>query len=136
MSEISGGPGWWQASDGRWYPPQSRPGAQPPPSPPPLLPARKTNSNAVVALVFGILGLSSCGPFLGIPAIILAGKADKEIEASGGEQGGEGLATAGRVLGWVATIIYGIVILAIVVITVIAIIAADPEAAHSALAAI
>ena len=25
MSETSQGPGWWQASDGRWYPPESHP---------------------------------------------------------------------------------------------------------------
>jgi len=28
MSDYSQGPGWWQASDGKWYPPQ-------PPTPPP-----------------------------------------------------------------------------------------------------
>jgi hypothetical protein len=34
MSTWSQGPGWWQASDGRWYPPESHPYAlQPPPSP-------------------------------------------------------------------------------------------------------
>lgn len=26
MSNSSGGPGWWRASDGRWYPPEARPG--------------------------------------------------------------------------------------------------------------
>ncbi len=26
MSEVSGGSGWWLASDGRWYPPHLRPG--------------------------------------------------------------------------------------------------------------
>jgi uncharacterized membrane protein len=26
MSDISQGPGWWQASDGKWYPPESAPG--------------------------------------------------------------------------------------------------------------
>jgi len=31
MSEVSQGPGWWQASDGKWYPPESHPG--PPPGP-------------------------------------------------------------------------------------------------------
>src|SRR3974390_1611558 len=25
MSSIIGGPGWWLASDGRWYPPETRP---------------------------------------------------------------------------------------------------------------
>lgn len=27
-------PGWWLASDGKWYPPESRPGTSPPPPPP------------------------------------------------------------------------------------------------------
>ncbi len=31
MSDSSQGPGWWQASDGRWYPPEQR--SQPAPSP-------------------------------------------------------------------------------------------------------
>jgi hypothetical protein len=31
MASGSGGPGWWQASDGRWYPPQAAPGNLPPP---------------------------------------------------------------------------------------------------------
>jgi hypothetical protein len=25
MSEVAQGPGWWQASDGKWYPPQQAP---------------------------------------------------------------------------------------------------------------
>lgn len=29
MSDTSQGPGWWQASDGKWYPPESAPGASP-----------------------------------------------------------------------------------------------------------
>ncbi len=29
MSDSSQGPGWWQASDGRWYPPQQAPGFTP-----------------------------------------------------------------------------------------------------------
>jgi len=28
MSDSSQGPGWWQASDGKWYPPEQAPGAQ------------------------------------------------------------------------------------------------------------
>ncbi len=30
MSDASQGPGWWQASDGKWYPPQPQPAATPP----------------------------------------------------------------------------------------------------------
>lgn len=29
MSEVSQGPGWWQASDGKWYSPEQAPGGQP-----------------------------------------------------------------------------------------------------------
>jgi hypothetical protein len=40
MSEVSGGPGWWQASDGKWYPPEQHPNYRPPVpgSPPPTGP--------------------------------------------------------------------------------------------------
>ncbi|KAA1428389.1 DUF6777 domain-containing protein [Nocardioides antri] len=38
MSETPAGPGWWQASDGRWYPPDAHPSAQQPPPPPPTQP--------------------------------------------------------------------------------------------------
>ena len=36
MSETSQGPGWWMASDGRWYPPELHPGSVPPAPVPPL----------------------------------------------------------------------------------------------------
>ena len=29
VSEVSQGPGWWLASDGRWYPPEQAPGVRP-----------------------------------------------------------------------------------------------------------
>lgn len=37
MSDFSQGPGWWQASDGKWYPPEQAPGGQatPPAAGPP-----------------------------------------------------------------------------------------------------
>lgn len=40
MSDVAGGPGWWQASDGKWYPPQppSGPPGPPPIAPPPFMP--------------------------------------------------------------------------------------------------
>jgi Domain of unknown function (DUF4389) len=34
MSDVPQGPDWWIASDGKWYPPESHPGYQPPPTPP------------------------------------------------------------------------------------------------------
>lgn len=43
MSDISQGEGWWLASDGKWYPPESRPILAPlpplPPSAPPIYPS-------------------------------------------------------------------------------------------------
>jgi hypothetical protein len=45
MSDVSQGPGWWQASDGKWYPPELHPHYAPPPppaaatQPPPSAPA-------------------------------------------------------------------------------------------------
>ena len=35
MSEVSQGPGWWQASDLKWYPPERHPNYEAPPPPPP-----------------------------------------------------------------------------------------------------
>lgn len=39
MSDTPGGPDWWQASDGKWYPPETHPNYSPPPLPPPAAPA-------------------------------------------------------------------------------------------------
>jgi len=81
------GPGWWQASDGNWYPPESAPGYAPTPGPapwgPPGIPPVpggmppgapvQGNALAVTALVLGIVGLVFCWvPFLGVVLGILA----------------------------------------------------------------
>ena len=39
MSDVSQGPGWWQASDGRWYPPEQHPNARAALPPPGMAPA-------------------------------------------------------------------------------------------------
>ncbi len=63
--------------------------------------AAPTNSTAVISLIMGILGLTFL-PLVGsIIALITGPMARREIQASGGAQSGEGLATAGIVLGWV-----------------------------------
>src|SRR3546814_4443455 len=47
MSEQSQGPGWWVASDGKWYPPEQAPGPAPiPPPPPPPAPVSTADSTA------------------------------------------------------------------------------------------
>ena len=49
MSQQPQGPGWWQASDGRWYPPQPPPQFGPPGAPYPQY-AQQRPSGPVLAL--------------------------------------------------------------------------------------
>ncbi len=46
MSDVSQGPGWWQASDEKWYPPEQHPDRQEAPAPPPPSPASPAGSAA------------------------------------------------------------------------------------------
>ncbi|HUQ62426.1 MAG TPA: DUF4190 domain-containing protein [Acidimicrobiales bacterium] len=117
MSDVSQGPGWWQASDGKWYPPEQA--TQPPPTQPtPTTPAapgapsnpygqqappyqpyqaqpsRKMNGLAIAALVCGILwGFG----VLAIVAVVFGIIALKQIKTRG--ETGNGLAIAGIILG-------------------------------------
>jgi hypothetical protein len=61
MSQQPQGPGWWQASDGRWYPPEQHPQFGPPPTapypqyaqqPPPA--RRAKNRGCVIAVVVAV----------------------------------------------------------------------------------
>jgi hypothetical protein len=62
--------------------------------------AAPTSSMSVISLVAGILGISLF-PFLGsIIALITGYMAKKEIRESSGTIGGDGMATAGIILGW------------------------------------
>ncbi len=72
-----------------------------PPSQGPVYTSPPNSSMAIVSLVAGILGLTFF-PLVGsIVAVITAPMAIKEIRESGGALGGEGLATAGQILGWI-----------------------------------
>ena len=57
MSELSQGQGWWEASDGKWYPPECHPSHPPPPPATPRITRGVTV--ALLATVTGwvILGL-------------------------------------------------------------------------------
>jgi len=46
MSDVSQGPGWWRASDGKWYAPEQHPNYTPPPPPPPSPPPTPPQSAA------------------------------------------------------------------------------------------
>lgn len=74
----------------------------PPASGPAPAPAgASTSTMAIVSLVSGILGLSLLPVVGSIVAVITGPIAKRDIAASGGAQTGEGLATAGAILGWV-----------------------------------
>ena len=55
MSDAPQGAGWWEASDGRWYPPESR---LPPPPPAVGAPAKGRSGWAIAAIVVGIAMLA------------------------------------------------------------------------------
>lgn len=129
MSDFSQGPGWWQASDGKWYPPQqaASPTAGPWGSAPPAAgyaqpygtpaypTAPQTNGMAIAALVCGCLGFVTC--ISGIAAIILGHIARKQIRESGGTQQGDGMALAGLILGYIITaLLVGYIVFIIVAI--------------------
>ena len=62
MSQYAQGPGWWQASDGRWYPPESHPGYAPhPPYPPHQPPAYQPPAQQPHQPHYGPLGAPPLG---------------------------------------------------------------------------
>ncbi|MEO8698279.1 MAG: DUF4190 domain-containing protein [Acidimicrobiales bacterium] len=80
--------GWWTAT-----------GREPPGS---------TNGLAIAALVLGILWMSGVGSIF---ALFFGYVALSQIRASGGRQGGRGLAVAGLVLGWVGVALAALLLL-------------------------
>lgn len=72
--------------------------------------ASQIDKNATSALVCGIVGIFICGPILGTIAITEANKAIREIEIAPQYESSKGKATAGRILGIIAWVIWVIVI--------------------------
>lgn len=102
------------------YPPPPPPPAPPPGMPGQLPPGPPPNSGkAVTALVLGIVGIVVC-QVVGVAAIIVGKQANDEIAASGGRLGGEGLAKAGIILGWVAVALLALGMLALFFVFVVA----------------
>ena len=66
--------------------------------------APQNSTNATISLIAGILGLTFFPTIGSIVAVITGMSARKEIraaQASGAALGGEGMATAGLVMGWI-----------------------------------
>lgn len=126
MSDYSQGPGWWQASDGKWYPPQQASaapaagpwGAAPQPGMPYAIPAyqiRSTNGLAIAALVCGVAGFVTC--ITAIPAVIMGHIARKQIRESNGTQQGDGMALAGIITGYA---VLGLLVAYVIFVVVVA----------------
>ncbi len=76
MSDRSQGEGWWLASDGKWYPPESRPAPPAPPAPPwaaapqaRLSPGLHTSIRVFLYLTAGAAGLTVVALANAIPKI-------------------------------------------------------------------
>lgn len=66
----------------------------------------RTSTNAIISLIAGLLGFFGILPLIGsVVAIITGHMAKKEIRESGGTVSGEGLATAGQILGYVSLVL-------------------------------
>ncbi|MET8470036.1 DUF1707 and DUF4190 domain-containing protein [Streptomyces sp. NPDC006422] len=78
-------------------------------------PAPATNGKAIGALVCGV-GTVFSGGASAIPAVILGHMARKEIRERG--EGGDGMAVAGLVLGWLAVAFWSLIIVLAVVSSV------------------
>ena len=65
MSDTSQGEGWWQASDQKWYPPETHPdylqSQPPPPVPPPPLPPKYRSFWLFFAIGSGLAMFANIG---------------------------------------------------------------------------
>jgi hypothetical protein len=109
MSDYSQGPGWWQASDGRWYPPEGTAGGAPRPPPPYGQPYGAPAAQPWKPTAALVLGIVSVVPFLNIcfaPGIlaIVFGSADRSYDTKA--QAGFILGIIGTALGVLFTILF------------------------------
>ncbi len=85
----------------------------------------QNSSTAVISLIAGILGFTFL-PFIGsVIALITGSMAKREIAESRGTLGGEGLAQAGIILGWigVALAVIGFCITGVIIVLPICLVA-------------
>ena len=84
-----------------YVPPQHQPYLQGPP--------RRTSTNAIVALIMGVLGFVAC-PLIGsILAIVFATMADREFALDPSLDGAQ-LAKAGKILGIIGVVLVGVAV--------------------------
>jgi hypothetical protein len=81
----------------------------------------QTDSSATAALVIAIIGFFICAPVGAIVALVLAGSAQKRIEASGGQLTGLEQARAARIIAIIELVLTGIAILVGVIAIVVSV---------------
>jgi hypothetical protein len=99
---------------GPGQPPYGPPGWSAPP------PYRENAPNAVLALVLGIVGIVLCqlaAPF----AWALGRRAEEAVAAAPDRYTGKDMATAGKILGIVGTVLLALGVLALIVVVIVAI---------------
>ncbi|MBK6507453.1 MAG: DUF4190 domain-containing protein [Ignavibacteria bacterium] len=116
-------------------PPPSGYNAPPPPPPPPQMPYNQgqtpggmqggASSNAIIALVLGILSYISCGIFVAIPAWIIGKKELGEIDAGRSPENGRTMAKIGMWLGIVNVILSVIAIFVMIVLFLFGVLSMD-----------
>lgn len=131
MSEAQQGPEWWQASDGKWYPPQNPQYSPPVPSQgaPPYNPAGQYSpygyaptsvnpfeSRGTTIMVLGILSLVGCA-ILGPVAWVMGNGVKRDAEGAGYPEPGN--SKAGRICGIVGTCLAVVGIVAWILIAVV-----------------
>jgi hypothetical protein len=76
---------------------------------------------AILSLVFGILSLLACGPFLGLPAVICGHMARKCAREESLPSSNGGLSLAGLITGYIGLVFYGILFIIYIVAIAVAI---------------
>lgn len=121
MSDTAQGPGWWQASDGRWYPPQQAPGAGY------GTPASDTSGKSTAALVCSILSFVVCPVILAIVGLVLASQAKQEVLAQGGDPSRDSTAKAARIIAWVHLALFAVLAVFGVLLVIVAALGENSE---------
>ena len=88
-------------------------------TPPPFRPQDHPQTTTI--LILGILGLIACG-VLGPFAWSMGNKALREIDASHGQIGGRDTINVGRILGIVATVLLGLIVIGIIGFAILAVV--------------
>lgn len=112
-------------------PPTPPPPPPPPSSPPPIGPAAgASNSRAVMALVFGILGVICCGLFAPI-AWYLGNEELAGIDAGRLPESNRGMAQIAKILGIIGTVLLGLALIWIFFVGGLGFLSALGEASRS-----